>query len=244
MAAVDPVFRRRRSRHQCDRLRRRRRHTDRLGRRRRRRWLPGRNRRRSPRPRFPGALSVCRGTADHRGHERAVRVAVGQAVTAGHHVVAAGNQVRQSRVRGHAGVDDGDPHPGAAPEAPRLGQVEHVHVFRLHPKVAARQHPNLSAVGSSASWVAGPGRAVRRHRGRVDARRVDRVRRRPGKRYRGDDQRRGSHCGRAKRPQSTTTGNESLHRHSSTTKPAGRSASGRGIRPIPRACGTAGCRWC
>ena len=73
-------------------------------------------------------------------------VAVGQPVTTGHHIVAAGNQVRQPRVRGHPGVDDGDLHPGAAAEAPRFGQVQHVHVLRLHPKVGARQHPNLGAV--------------------------------------------------------------------------------------------------
>ena len=171
-------------------------------------------------------------------------VAVGQPVTTGHHIVAAGNQVGQPRVRGYSRVDHGHLHPGAATEAPRFGQVEHVHVFRLHPKVGARQHPNLSAVRSLLHRLCGPGRTVRGHCGRVDPRRVDRVRRRPGQRYRGHDQRGGSHCGRTKRPQPAATGNGSLHRHSSTTMPAGRSASGRGIRPTPPACGTAGCRSC
>ena len=153
----------------------------------------------APAPRGPPSAGRC--PADHRRHDCAVRVAVGQTVAAAHHVVPAGNQVRQPRMRGHPGVDDGDPHPGPATEAPRFGQVEHVHVLRLHPKVAARQHPNLGAVRALLHGCRRAGRAVRRHRGRVDPRRVDRVRRCPGERYCGDDERRGSHCGRAERPQ-------------------------------------------
>jgi hypothetical protein len=219
-------------------------HADRLWWRRHRRWFPGRNRRWPPRSRCFGNSSAPWRGGDHRRHERAVRVAVGQPVTAAHYVVAAGNQVRQPRVRGHAGVDDGNPHPGASSEAPRLGQVEHVHVLRLNPKVAARQYSNLGAVRILLHRLGGSRRAVWRHCRRVDSRRVDRVSGRPGQCDRRHDQCGGGYCGRTKRPQFPTTGTGSLHKRSSTTMPAGRSASGRGIQPTQRACGTAGCRWC
>ncbi len=128
---------------------------------------PARGGRRHPR-------AAGRRGADHRGHDRAVRVAVRQAVTA-HDVVTAGDQVRKPGVRAHTGVDHGHLHAGATAELPRLLQIQHVHVLRLQPEICAGQHPDLGAVGILLHRRQRPGRGVRRHRARIDRRRRNRI---------------------------------------------------------------------
>ena len=67
------------------------------------------------------ARGVGRLRRDDRRDDGAVRIAVEQtAVLVAHHVVAAGEQRGEPRIRGDAGVDESDRDPGAGGVLPRL----------------------------------------------------------------------------------------------------------------------------
>ena len=136
---------------------------------------------------------------DDRGDDGAVRIAVEQAaVLVAHHVVAAGEQRGESRVRGDAGVDESDRHPRAGGVLPRLGDVQHDVARRGLGDVRGRHGQRVGTGVLLLHLLVGTGRIVRRQRGGVDAGRLDGHCRR-GHHHVGAKQH-GSHCRRRRGP--------------------------------------------
>ena len=104
---------------------------------------------------------------DDRGDDGAVGIAVEQAaVLIAHHVVAAGEQRGESRIRGDAGVDEPDRHPRAGGVLPRLGDVQHDVARRGLGDVRDRHGQRVGAGVLLLHLLVGTGRIVRRQRAR------------------------------------------------------------------------------
>ena len=107
-----------------------------------------------------------------------MRITVRQTIPTGHHIVTAANKIRQPRMRTDPRVDHGHLLPGATAKPPRLSQIQHVHVMRLHPVVSARQGTHLGAKSALAHRLIRARRPIRRRGAHINLRRLHRPRRR------------------------------------------------------------------
>ena len=132
---------------------------------------------------------------DDRRDDGAVRVAVEQAaVLIAHHIISAGKQRGESRIRGDAGVDEPYRHARAGGVFPRLGDIKHDVARRRLGDIGIRDGQRVGAGVLLLHLLVGTGRIVRRQGRRVDAGRVDGHRSRRHHHVGAEQQ--GSHCRR------------------------------------------------